>query len=259
MGGRRAKAKKMPAESPQEQGQPPAREKAAPVVLGIDTGAIMRSWDCAKGLFDPGKAVERLRAMPYDDGRLAIALFFLGGLVIFALWFLSSVEYIYVLNFEFQTLGEISGEAIPQLEAGVLIPIALFQFTLWGIFALVLNLAHEGVAFFLARLTGGTGTLGRQMCLSSIVWLAVSMSMAAVLLGPLYLLCAITLASLLFVTLLYLGVFMTARAYSIAHDISLSHAAAIVLLLVIPRLVILAVATDMFSTLASMALPIGGA
>jgi hypothetical protein len=219
-------------------------------IFGIRFDEITRGWDCAKGLFDPVKAPERLATIaPHGNDRLALGLFALGGLVIFAIWFLSSIEYIYVLNFEFETIENVTGEPLPQLELGVLGPIAAYEFLLWCVLAMIINLAHEGIAFFLAKMTGGHGTLGGQMYLSSIVWLAISMSMVAVLAGPLYLLCIITIGSLVLVSLLYLGVYMTARAYALAHGIGFTHALAIAVVLAIPRVLMLAVAMDLLAAL----------
>jgi len=219
-------------------------------IWGIRFDAVGKAWDCAKGLFDPQKAPEKLAAMASGgDDRLALGLFALGGFLIFAIWFLSSIEYIYVLNFEFQTVGEITGETLPRLELGVLAPIAAYEFLLWCVLAFIINLAHEGIAFFIARISGGRGTLGGQMYLSSLVWLAISISMVAVLLGPLYLLCIISIASLVLVSLLYLGVYMTARALAIAHKIEFAHALAIALVLAIPRVIMLAIAMDLLAAL----------
>ncbi|MCI0503871.1 hypothetical protein L0Y65_04115 [Candidatus Micrarchaeota archaeon] len=220
---------------------------------GIRFDAVGKAWDCAKGLYDPAKAPARLMAIaPEGNDRLALGLFALGGLLVFAIWFLSSIEYIYVLNFEFDTIGNITGEELPKMELGVLAPVAAYEFLLWGVLAFIINLAHEGIAFFLAKITGGRGTLGGQMYLSSVVWLAISMSMVAVLLGPLYLLCIISIASLVLVSVLYLGVYMTARAYSIAHGIDFAHALVIALVLAITKVLMLAVAMDLLAAVLGM-------
>jgi hypothetical protein len=219
-------------------------------VFGVRFEAVGKAWDCAKGLFDPKAAPARLAAMaPQAGGRLALALFALGGFVIFLIWLLSSIEYIYVLNFESELVGSVTGEALPKLDASVLLPVAAYDFVLWCVAVFIINLAHEGIAFYASRLIGGRGTLPLQLYLSGIVWLAISMSMVAVLVGPLYLLCAVTVASLVFVTLLYLGVYMTARALAAAHGLDFSYALTIAIILAAARVLTISLAIDILSAL----------
>jgi hypothetical protein len=127
--------------------------------------------------------------------------------------------------------------------------VAAYDFILWCVIVFVISLAHEGVAFYAARILGGRGTLATQLYFSGIVWLAVSMSMVAVLVGPLYLLCAATVASLVLVTLLYLGVYMTARALAAAHGIEFGYALAISAVLAAARVLTISLAIEVLSAL----------
>jgi hypothetical protein len=253
MGGKR-KAEPEPSRS-----APPAVrpfENAFEKAFGMKTDDLGRSWEGAKALFDHGKADAMLRELiGRADERLGYALIGAGCLLLFVLTFAASAEYIHVVNFESRTVGDIVGEQLPTLDPAILVPIAAYSFILHAILTFGLNIAQEFAAFHMARLTGGTGTFRQQIYLSSVVWLAVSISWSVTLLGPLYCLAFVAIASLILVTFAYLMVYMNGRAYAIAHNISLLHGATIALVLVVPKIAIWMLASTELAS--AMGLPIG--
>ncbi|MEW6035435.1 MAG: hypothetical protein AB1529_02380 [Candidatus Micrarchaeota archaeon] len=253
MGGKR-KAEPVPSRSPSTAMRP--FENAFERAFGMKTGDIGKSWEGAKSLFNHGKAEPAMKELlERADERLGYALIGAGCLLLFVLTFAASAEYVHVVNFESRTVGDIVGEQLPTLDPPILIPIAAYSFILHAVLTFALNLAQEFAAFHIARLTGGTGTFRQQLYLSSVVWLAVSMSWSVTLLGPLYCLAFVAIASLILVTFLYLMVYMNGRAYAIAHNISLLHGATIAFVLVVPKIAIWMLASSALATL--MGLPIG--
>jgi hypothetical protein len=165
-------------------------------------------------------------------------LFLAGGLVAFIFTMLTNLEFFYVLQVETAVLEEVVAQELPMPDISMIMQASLANLIIFVPFALVLNLAFERVAFSIARLTGGKGTLGQHLLLASVVWLAVSMSLAASLFGPFQCLSVITIASMVFLTLLYLLTYTSAKAYSIAHSITMAHALTINILLMIPRIAV---------------------
>ncbi len=249
MGGKR-KAEPAPSRSV------PLARRPFDSVFGMKTEDLGKSWDGAKSLFSHEKAEATMKGLlERADERLGYALIGAGCLLLFALTFAASAEYVHVVNFESRTVGDIVGEQLPALDPSILIPIAAYSFILHAVLTFALNIVQEFAAFHIARLTGGTGTFRQQLYLSSVVWLAVSMSWSVTLLGPLYCLAFVAIASLILVTFLYLMVYMNGRAYAIAHNISLLHGATIAFVLVVPKIAIWMLASSALASL--MGLPIG--
>lgn len=214
-------------------------------ISGIRLETLKKCWGCAKALFDYKKAEAGLRdLLPLSQDRLAFGIFFFGGLLVFVISLLTSLESIYLTNMEADTIGEVAGQMIAKVDLSIIPSIALYQVVLYIIFSFLLNLAGEGAAFTLFKASGGKGTLSQQMSLSSIVWLAVAMSLSVALIGPLYCLGFVALISMLVVSIMYLMAYMGARAYMIVHGVSFFHALIITLPLVIAKLAIWVVATN---------------
>lgn len=220
---------------------------------GVSLASLRKSWDGAKWLFDPTKAAGALGdVLPIADLRLGLAMFFAGGLLIFLLMLTTQAESLYMANFALETVAEITGDAMPQIDTGILAPIALYQFLLYVVFATAVNCAHEGLAFGLARASGGKGTFGRQFYLSSVVWMAVAYSLSATLLAPLFCLGYLGILSVVLVSFIYLMLYTGGRAYSVAHGISLPHGILIALIFGIPRIAVLLMATNLAASMVGL-------
>ncbi len=231
-------------------------------VCGVSLGELGRAWDSAKSLFDYTKTGESAKAIASDASapdngtgatgnraRISLAVVLLAGIIIFAISLLTTMESIEVANFASDTMSELSGTIQPKLDYSVLLPVSAYQFLLYIIVGTLIFYAHEGIAFAIARLTGGRGTLGAQLYAASVAWLAVSFSLAASLLVPLPCLVFAALLSLALVSLVYLMVYSYARLYSEVHGISFMHSLAIVLLLIVPTLAVWALATNFVADL----------
>jgi hypothetical protein len=228
-------------------------------VYGVSYGAMRRSWEGAKGLFDLKKADDTLKGLvPHADDRIAMATVLLSGLVVFAIALLMTLESIHVVNFASDTLTEVLGTAQQKLDFGIMLPVTLYYFLLYIVAGTVIFYAHEGVAYALARATGGKGTLTQQIYVSSVLWLALSISLVVWLLIPLPCLVFAAVLSLILVSLLYVMAYMWAKAYSVVHGISLPHAAIIVLLLMVPRLAIWAMVSTRLALLLGIPLSLQG-
>ena len=226
---------------------------------GVSLSSMRTGWDGAKELFDPRRADGVLRKLvPMADARLALAMMLLGGFVIFIFMLATAAESIYMGNLAAQTVSEISG--IPQagLDMSVILPIGLYQFVFYVIFATIANFAQEGIAYGIARATGGKGSFGQQAYLSSIVWMTLSYSLFVTLLAPFFCLAYLGILSVILVSFLYLMVYMGGRAYSIAHGLHPVHGAVISLILTIPKIILLLIATDWFTALMGLPKMIGG-
>lgn len=206
-------------------------------VCGVSYAALKTSWKGALGLFNHKKAAETLEALSkHANNRLALAVVLLSGLVIFGLMVLTTFMMIEATNYQSDMIAEIVGSPQPKLDYNILPSIAVYYFLLFAVIGTFIFYAHEGIAYALAHVTGGKGTLAQHLYVSSVVWLAVSISMAAYLFLPFLCLAFATILSLLLVSLLYLMVYMYAKAYSVVHGISFLHALMVVLVLIAPTL-----------------------
>jgi hypothetical protein len=218
--------------------------------FGVRLGALAGAWECAKSFFSPersGGAVSG--AASVRDARLAFATIVLAGLVIFAIGVIYSLESLYVGNLLLETLDEITGTVGQRFDLAVLLPTALYQFLLYAVLGTVLTVAYEGVGYGLFRITGGSGTLGQHMYAGSVVWLAAAFSMSAALLFPLPCLQWFGVASMTLITAAYVLFYMSARAYSAVHNVSLLHACALAIPLVALRLGMWVAAIDALALL----------
>lgn len=219
-------------------------------VGGMSVEAVSASWNGAKALFDFGKVDATLSGLlKYANRKLALWMFVLGGFLLLALAFLTTVESIHIANLESETVSDIIGAPAQAVGLEILLPVLVYQFILYAVLSLPINLAHEGAVFLLVRATGGTGKLDTQLYMSSVVWLAVSMSLAVTLLQPLYCLAAVALASMVIVSMLYLMIYVGSKSYALVHGISPAHAAALNILLTIPKLVLWAFLTNELAAL----------
>jgi hypothetical protein len=224
-----------------------------------DLRKLGRSWERAVSLFYPSRTDGALKeSADTPDARLAVLVYALSGMVIFAIAVSTAFVSIEASNFAAETLSEITGEAPEYIDLSSLPPIAAYQFVLYVPFGIIINLLYEGLAFGLCRAAGGRGTLPQHLYASSVVWLAVSMSLVSSILipistlDPLPCLLFIALALMWLLSLLYLMVYMYARAYSAAHALPLLHAAVIALLLIVPRLAIWLFVTEQFASIAGL-------
>jgi len=217
---------------------------------GVRLGALVEAWESGKSFFVPANRAEAESfAASGNDARLGVAAIVLGGLAIFVIGVLYSLESVYVGNLLLETLSDVTGTAQPRFDIAVLAPSAAFQFLLYAVLGTIITIAYEGVAFLLFRLSGGSGTLARQLHAGGVIWLAAAISLGASLLLPLPCLQWIGVASMAALTLVYTLLFMGARINSRVHDVSAVHSGIIVLLLIGPRLAIWIVATDVLAGL----------
>jgi hypothetical protein len=208
-------------------------------VYGINYPALKASWDSAKKLFDYKSVDFTLKeALPHANLCFAMGTFLLAGLLIFVLAAISMVESIHIANFASETLSDITTTQQPKLSFDIVPVVMVYQFLLYVVIGTVINLLLDGIAYGSIRVTGGKGTLHQQLHLSSLVWLSVAMSTVVSLIAPLPCLGFVAFISMIFITIIYLMVYITGKAYSIAHQIPVWHGLIIAGVLIIPRLLL---------------------
>ena len=232
-----------------------AREGYLPeTVFGISLKGLSLGWESAKTLFSPSKVEGTFKVLLQSaDERLALGLFMAGCLLAFVISLLSNLAFFYVLQLETKIVSEVVFEEIPRPDISVVVQTSVINLVAYAVFAFAINVAVERAAFHIARASKGTGTLAQHMLLSSVVWVAASISMAVGLLGPFYgLLSCLSTVSVILVTLLYLMLYCQAKAYSIAHDFSMEHAVMIAIPALLAKLALWIMATQLLASVMGM-------
>ncbi|MFH0737619.1 MAG: hypothetical protein V1827_03615 [Candidatus Micrarchaeota archaeon] len=219
-------------------------------VLGVSVEGLSLGWESAKSLFSPGKVEGTFKGLLRSaDERLAFGLFMAGCLLAFVISVLSNLAFFYVLALETDIVGEVVSEEIPRPDISMVAQASAINLVAYAVFAFAIHIAVERAAFLIARASKGTGSRDQHMLLSSVVWVAASMSMAIGLLGPFYCLSLIATASVVLVTLLYLMLFCQAKAYSIVHDFSMEHAVMIAIPALLAKLALWIMASQVLSSI----------
>jgi hypothetical protein len=230
----------------------PERKLALPPLLQ----KIIYCCGSAKSLYDPGRLSETLKGMAESaDYKPAYAMLILSGLVTFLLALLTSLESVYLVNYSSDLVSEISGIPQPRLALDSLIPVVIFQILLYLPFSIAVTLVHEALSFGIMKVTGGSGKFRTQLSMASIIALSISFSGVLSFFIPLPCLQIVAGLAILIITL-YLMFYVSAKAYSMIHGISMLHALVVLILLAIPRLAVLALMTNWLAVLMGLPTPI---
>lgn len=233
-------------------------KKTKPPVLAMPP-LLRKTISCymsAKALYEPGKLAETLGAMAgAADIRAAYAALALSGLVTLLLAFLTSLESVYLVNYSSDLVSEFSGIPQPRLELDSLVPVVAYQALLYLPFSIAIAVAHEALAFLIMKATGGKGSFSGQLYMAAVIALAISFSGVLSLFIPLPCLQVVAGFGILAINLYFL-LYVSARAYSAVHGISVMHSLGVILLLVIPRFAILAFFTNWLAVLLGLSPPI---
>jgi hypothetical protein len=217
-------------------------------VAGLKVDDIAKSWQFAKDLFSFDRHTAAItEAARTTSASLAFGIIFLAGFVLLAIGILNSAEFVLFANAKYDTMAELSDVQMPHIDYSILGPAAAYQFFLYVVFGSVVMIGTEGLAFGLAKLTGGKGALGQHLYVSSVVWLAAAFSMLSSFLLPLPCIGIAGLLAVFFITTLYVMAYLYARAYSAVHDISLPHAIAISIIVLLVRFTVWAAAVSIVS------------
>lgn len=242
MGGKKAQSK--PRSASPAQGKLPRID----TVAGLKIADIAKGWQSARDMFSFDKHTEAvLDASKRDDIRLAFGIIVLAGFVLLAIGIANTAEFVLFANAKYDTMAEITNTEMPSIDYSILIPASIYQFFLYVVFGTVVMVGSEGIAFGLARITGGKGTMGQHMYSSSVVWLAAAFSMLSSFLLPLPCIGIAGLLAVVFITTLYVMVYLYARSYSAVHGISIPHGIAIAILMLLLRFAVWAAAVNIVS------------
>ncbi len=200
---------------------------------------LSRVWGSSKSLFSYGRIGETFKAeLPHSDFRLGLAVFAVAAILTAVLASVSKVEEAHFGVFTYNTVAEIADIGQAVLDTGLLLQFALFQFLFIAPFSMVFSLVYERIAYQIFRLIGGKATFAQQYYLASIIGLAMAISTALGLLVPLP--CLGPLAGLAFILItLYFVIFVSSKAYEIAHQLPFVHTLIIVLVLLLPRAIVM--------------------
>ena len=217
-------------------------------VAGIKVGDVAKSWQYARDMFSFDRHTAAIaEAAKTSDAGLAFGIIILAGFVLLGIGILNSAEFVLFANAKYDTMAEIMDTDMPSIDYGILIPAAGYQFFLYVVFGTVVMIGCEGIAFGLAKLTGGKGALGQHLYVSSVIWLAAGFSMVSSFLLPLPCIGIAGLLAVFFVTTLYVMVYLYARGYSAVHDISIPHAIAISIIVLLLRFAVWAATVSIVS------------
>lgn len=209
----------------------------------------------AKDLFYPDRVKKGLeRLVPASERGLAIGIFLLSGLIVFAMSFLTSLESIYLANYASELISEVKGIPMPSLELSSLLPVVAYQFIIYVVLALALALIFEGISFGLFRISGGRGKFREQLFLASIISLAFSFTTALSLLMPIPLLNVVSSLAIIVATG-YLVFYVTTKAYTIVHDVSFMHALVVLVISGLPRIAVTIFAMQALAAALGLASP----
>jgi hypothetical protein len=217
-------------------------------IAGLKIDDVAKSWQLAKDLFSFEKHVSAItEASQTSNASLAFGIIILAGFVLLGIGILNSAEFVLFANAKYDTMAEIMDTEMPSIGYDILVPAAAYQFFLYVVFGSVIMIGTEGLAYGIAKITGGKGALGQHLYASSVVWLAAGFSMMSSFLLPIPCIGIAGLLAVFFITTLYVMVYLYARAYSAVHGISLPHAMAISIIILLLRFTVWAAAVSIVS------------
>ncbi|MFH0884171.1 MAG: hypothetical protein V1861_00490 [Candidatus Micrarchaeota archaeon] len=217
-------------------------------IAGLRVDEVVKSWRMARDLFSLDKHMAAItEASQTSNAALAFGIIILAGFVLLGIGILNSAEFVLFANARYDTMAEITNTEMPSIDYAILVPAAIYQFFLYVVFGSVIMIGSEGIAYGLAKITGGRGSLGQHLYASSVVWLAAGFSMLSSFLLPLPCIGIAGLLAVFFITTLYVMVYLYARTYSTVHDISLPHAITISIIILLLRFVVWAAAVSITS------------
>jgi hypothetical protein len=229
----------------------PERKLALPPLL-LEVSAGYKS---AVDLYSPGKLAETLGKMIESGAKPAYAILLLSGIITFFLAFATSLESVYLVNYASDMISDVSGIPQPRLDLDSLVPVVVFQLILYLPVSIAATIISEALSFGIIKATGGAGKFMTQLYVASVI--ALSVSFGGVLSLFILLPCLQIIAGLgLLAVTLYFMLYVSARAYSAIHGISMLHAGIVVILLAIPRLAVLAFMTNWLAALMGLPAPI---
>ncbi|MFH1785260.1 MAG: hypothetical protein ABH842_02440 [Candidatus Micrarchaeota archaeon] len=200
---------------------------------------FVKSWESAKALFTPKKIDSTLKeSIKLADMNLAIKIFILASIIATFLTLLGLVEIIYLLNFTSETMTDVFGVEQQMMTLEDIIPLAIFHIITGIPLALFMNIGGEFLAYKIAKISGGKGTLAQHLYLISVITLALAMLNVIALALPIP--CIQIIAWIInIVGMIYLWGYVASKAYSEAHNITFVHSLTIIIIVSIIRFAIM--------------------
>ena len=203
-----------------------------------------RLWQSATNLFHYRKIEKTMEdELPNADLRLAVMVIVAAGILSSMISILINLESIHLINFTYEVASEITAEPAPQISFDQLVPFALFQLLFNVPFIVLFTLVYEGIMFKILKALKGKATFMQQFYLSSIVMFAVALSSGVGLLLPLPCLQLLGIVAMIVLTV-YFSLYVSARAYQVAHRIPFVHSFIVVALLLLPRFILMSVVVN---------------
>ena len=197
-----------------------------------------RSWESAKNLFHHDRIASTLDgALKHADARHTAYIFVLAASITFIMSVIATLESLEMAKYTVDMIAEASEIAAPAIDFSNLEAIFVFQYMTYIPVTLIFIAIHELLVYWIAKFTGGKGKFGQQFYLSSLVSLAVAFLSALYLITPLNPCLGIVTMAGVFIGSVYLVLYVNCKAYARVHDISYTHALAINIVLLAPRMV----------------------
>ncbi len=181
--------------------------------------------------------------LPLADLRLAVSLILLSGAMLAVIAFATTFISMQLANFATDMFSQVTGIPTQSLTPANLVPIAIYQLIMYLPLNILITVAYEALAFGLIRISGGSGTFTQQLYMTSVSGLAMSMITLLSLAAPLP--CLGILAGIaLIIATLYVLFYVNPKIYVMVHRIGFGHALLITIVLTVPKLLVLAFASN---------------
>ncbi len=254
------------------QKQPSPITKAAPEGKPPVGPAIWESWDAAQNVFyflrftkssRRYKSLDEVLApiLRLSDMRLAITLLILSGAVLSVIALATTFLSMQLANFASDALTQVSGIPQESITLANLGPIVAYQLILYFPVNLIVAIAYEAVAYAIFRSSGGEGTFTQQLYMASVTGLSLALATLLSLASPLPCFQLVAGVALVAATV-YILLYVNPKMYVIVHRIGFAHALLVSVLLTIPKLIVLALASDYLAVAMGFPAPVifpGGA
>ncbi len=229
-------------------------EKAPSPAAPKKRSPLDESWEAAKNVFYFLRLTESSRKyksldevlsplVPLADLRLAVGLILLSGALMTLIALVTTFLSMQLANFASDTLTQVTGIPQESLTLANLVPIAAYQLILYFPINLAVTVAYEALAFGIIKLSGGEGTFTQQLYMASVTGLAMSFATLLSLAAPLPCLQIVAGLALVAITF-YVLFYVNPKVYVIVHRIGFGHALLVTVVLTIPKLIVLAFASN---------------
>lgn len=224
--------------------------------LFLSTGALLTSikkpWDSAAKVFNYNTAEKALQeAVPDASTRMAVWVFILSGIITFIMAVAAIYCSAFIANTQSNAMQSATGVYQPTVGINDFMAPATLAFITYLPVGLALALLLEFLAYHALKAMGGKGTFAQQLYLSSIVALAMSFISGLNIFAPVP--CLQIIGGMCLIAAdVYLALFVTSKAYSVAHKLGVMPCVVVAIVLNLIKLGVLYLAINSVSAALGM-------